>query len=90
MLPSGDIEVCHGSTPREIPKLDAFMKAKGLHIFHQNVRKVLSNKDYLVELIDSFKKVQVFVLTEVLVNKDLHYGVGRNTYTKSLNLEEMI
>ena len=66
------------------------MKAKGFHIFHQNVRKVLSNKDYLVELIDSFKKVQVFVLTEALVNKDLHFGVGRNIYTKSLNLEEMI
>ena len=66
------------------------MKAKSLHIFHQNVRKVLSNNNYLVDLIDSFKKVQVFVLTEVLVNKDLHYGCGQNIYTKSLNLEEMI
>ena len=66
------------------------MKAKSLHIFYQNVRKVLRNNNYLVDLIDSFKKVQVFVLTEVLVNKDLHYGFGRNIYTKSLNLEEMI
>ena len=66
------------------------MKAKSLHIFHQNARKVLSNNNYLVDLIDSFKEVQVFVLTEVLVNKDLHYGFGRNIYTKSLNLEEMI
>ena len=59
----GDTEVCPGPTPREIPELDALLEAKGLYIFHQNVKGLLSNKDYLVELIDSFKKVQVFTLT---------------------------
>ena len=49
------------------------MKAKDLHIFHQNVRGVLCNKDYVVELIDSFKKVQIFALTETHVNKDFDY-----------------
>ena len=63
-LISGDIEICLGPTPREIPELDTLLKAKGLHIFHQNMRGLLCNKDYLVELIDSFKKVQVFSLTE--------------------------
>ena len=38
------------------------------------MRGLLGNKDYLVELIDSFKKVQVFALTETHVNKDLDYG----------------
>ena len=51
LLLSGDIEICPGPTPREIPKLDALVKAKGLHIFHQNVRGLFSNQDYLVELI---------------------------------------
>ena len=55
-------------------RLNALLKAKGLHISHQNVRGLLGNKDYLVELIDSFKKVQVFALTETHVNKDLDYG----------------
>ena len=37
-LLSGNTEICPGPTPREIPELDALLKAKGLHIFHQNVR----------------------------------------------------
>ena len=74
LLLSGDIEVCSGPTTREIPELDALLKAKSLHIFHQNVRGLLNNKDYLVGLIDSFKEVQVFALTETHVNKDLGYG----------------
>ena len=59
LLLSGDIEICSGPTSREIPELDALLKAKGLHIFQQNVRGLLCNKDYLGELFDSFKKVQV-------------------------------
>ena len=36
------------------------------------MRGLLNNKDNLVELIDSFEKVQVFTITHV--NKDLDYG----------------
>ena len=53
VLLSGDIEVCPGPMPREIPELNT-LKAKGLHPFHPNVRGLLSTKDFLVELIDSF------------------------------------
>ena len=74
LLLSGDIEICPGPTPREIPELDSSLKAKVLHIFHQNMRGLLCNKDYLVELIDSFKKTLTFALPETHVNKDLDYG----------------
>ena len=57
LLLSGDIEIFPGRTPREIPKLDALLKAKGKHIFHQNVRGLLCKNGYLVDSIDSFKKV---------------------------------
>ena len=87
-LISGDIEICLGPTPREIPELDTLLKAKGLHIFHQDMRGLLCNKDYLVELIDSFKKVQVFSLTET--QTQVEGGGGQNIHTKSLNLEGMI
>ena len=41
LLPlSGDIEVCPGPTRRDIPELDALLKAEGLHIFHQTVRGI--------------------------------------------------
>ena len=76
LLLSGDTEVCPGSTPREIPELDTLLKAKGLHIFIQTGRGLLSNEEYLVELIDSFKKVQSFTLTETHLNKDLDYGTS--------------
>ena len=76
LLLSGDIEICPGPTPREIPELDSSLKAKVLHIFHQNMRGLLCNKDYLVELIDSFKKTQTFALPETHVNKDLDYGTS--------------
>ena len=69
-----DIEVCPGTRSRKIPELDALMKMKGLHIFHQNLRGLLSKKDYWVELIDSFQKVQLFALTERHVNEGLDYG----------------
>ena len=65
-------------------------EGKEFAYFSPKCKKSVKNNNYLVDLIDSFKKVQDFVLTEVLVNKDLHYGCGRNIYTKSLNLEEMI
>ena len=45
LLLSGDIEACPGPTPREIPELDKSLKAKGLHIFHENLRGLLSNKE---------------------------------------------
>ena len=59
-----DIEVCPRPTTSEIPDLDALLKAKALQIFCQNVRGSLSSKNYLVELIDFFKKVQVLTLAE--------------------------
>ena len=74
LLLTRNVEIFPGPTPREILDLDALLKVNGLHIFHQNVREFLSNKDYLVGLINSFKKVQVFALTETHVNKDLDYG----------------
>ena len=45
-----------------------------MQIFRQNVRGLLCNKDYLLELIDYFKKVQIFAVTETHVNKDLNNG----------------
>ena len=74
LLISGDIKICPGPSPREISELDALLKAKVLHLFRQNMWGLLCNKDYLVELIDSFKKVQTFALADIHVNKDLDYG----------------
>ena len=49
LLLSGDTEVCHGPRPKKIPEVDTLMKTKGLHVFNQNVRGLLSKKDYWVE-----------------------------------------
>ena len=38
------------------------------------MKGLLCNKDYLMELINSFKKVQHFALKEINVNKDLDFG----------------
>ena len=45
-----------------------------------------------MELIDFFKKVQVFALTETYVNKDLDYGTLFEIpgFDFALNLEETI
>ena len=49
LLLTRNVEIFPGPTPREILDLDALLKGNGLHIFHQNVRELLSNKDYLVD-----------------------------------------
>ena len=40
LLPSGDIEVCPGPTPREIPELDALLKEKGLQGLFSGINRL--------------------------------------------------
>ena len=70
LLLSGDIELCPGPDgQRLIPELASLLKEKGMHIFHQNVRGLFSNKDYIVELMESFKKLDIFTLSENTLTK---------------------
>ena len=75
LLLSGDIELCPGPDgQRLIPELASLLKEKGMHIFHQNVRGLFSNKDYIVELMESFKKLDIFTLSETHLQNDITYG----------------
>lgn len=72
LLLSGDIETCPG--PRELPELSKLLDQRGMHLVHQNVRGLFSNKDYVSEIIESFEGIHVFALTETHLNNDYDYG----------------
>ena len=73
LLLCGDIELCPGPE-RSIPELDRLLKQRGMHLFHQNVRGLLRNKDYVLDLLENFKTLHFLALTETHINKDVDYG----------------
>ena len=73
LLLAGDIESCPGPE-RSIPELEPLLKTRGMHIFHQNVRNLLKNMDYIVEFIKSFQKIQILTLSETHIKNNVEYG----------------
>ena len=60
LLLSGDIELCPGPVnQRSIPGLVNLLGQKGMNILHQNVRGLFGNKDYILEILESFKNINI-------------------------------
>ena len=45
-----------------------------MHIFHQNVRSLFSNKSLVVEIMETFKNFQILSLTETHISHNVEYG----------------
>ena len=65
----GDIESCPGPD-RCIPELNALLKKRGIKIFHQNIRGLLSNIAYVAELLHSFPAIDIFTLSETHISDE--------------------
>ena len=74
LLLCGDIETCPGPD-RCIPELNALLKKRGIKIFHQNVRGLLSNIAFVAELLRSFPAIDILTLseTQLAMSRNEHY-----------------
>lgn len=61
LLICGDIESCPGPTSHTF---DGFTKARGINVFHQNIRGLFQNLAKLSTIFESNKKVNIFSLSE--------------------------
>ena len=61
-----DIEICRGPVleSRNNPELEHLTNQRGLKILHQNVRVLFANHAHICELIQSFKGIDIFTLSE--------------------------
>ena len=64
----GDIETCPGPNGRHIPEMESLLTNKGLTIFHQNVRGLCSNIDYITEPLHSFPNIHILTLSETHIS----------------------
>ena len=62
ILLCGDIETCPG--PLNLPELQSLLNSKGMKFFHQNVRGLLGNRDLVMELLQSFPKIDILSRSE--------------------------
>ena len=69
LLLCGDIETCPGPD-RFIPELNALLKKRGIKIFHQNVRGLLSNIAFVAELLRSFPAIDILSLSETHITNE--------------------
>ena len=74
LLLSGDVEVYPGPTDRFIPELEQISKLRGFHLLHQNVRGLLGNKDYIIDILEYIRNIQILSLSETHIKQDLDYG----------------
>ena len=66
----GDIETCPGPLQSyRIPELDSLLQQTGMSILHQNVRGLFSNKVYIENLIENYKNIDIFTLSETHIDK---------------------
>ena len=77
LLVCGDIELHPGLTNTDIEKLHVeelsnLLRHRGIKIFHQNVRGLLTNIDK-VKIFRDFKNIDILTLSETHINDDTYY-----------------
>ena len=77
LLICGDIELHPGPTNTNIEKLHIeelsnLLKHRGIKIFHQNVRGLLTNIDKVKVLFCDFKNIDILTLSETHINDDTY------------------
>ena len=53
-----------GVHPYDIPELCELVSKKGLKIVHQNIRGLLANKSIICQILDGFKNIHIFSVSE--------------------------
>ena len=66
----GDIESCPGPTTHNIPEINTITSTRGMHFFHQNVRGLLGNIDYIRDLLETYKNIDIFSLSETHITTE--------------------
>ena len=75
ILLCGDVESCPGPISASIDserindELTLLLRVKGLKILHQNVRCLSSNFAYMLELLQSFKGIDILTLSETHIDE---------------------
>ena len=70
LLLAGDVDTCPGPTDRVLPEMDSIFSKKGLKLFYQNVRGLLSNREAVHELLQSFPKIDIMSLSETHIKDE--------------------
>ena len=65
----------------DIPELREFSSKKGLKILHQNIRGLLTNKHNICQILDSFKNLHIFSLSETYLSADNEVEAQIEGYT---------
>ena len=65
----------------DIPELREFSSKKGLKIPHQNIRGLLTNKHTICQILDGFKDLHVFSLSETHLSADNEVEAQIEGYT---------
>ena len=78
LLLCGDIETCPGPSVHILPELSSITSSKDLHIFHQNIRGLSSNKDYVTELLEDHPNMDILTMSEI------HITEKENTFSMEI------
>ena len=75
LLLCGNVETCPGP-----PELSHLLKAKGIKIFHQNVRGLLGNLSKVKNLLESSRFIDILTLSETHLNCSTTFNDENNLY----------
>lgn len=65
----------------DIPELSELVSKKGLKILHQNIRGLLANKSIICQILDGFRNIHIFSVSETHLPPESEVEVQIEGYT---------
>ena len=65
----------------DIPELREFVSKRGLKTLHQNIRGLLANKTTICKILDGFKNIHIFSVSETCLSPDNEAEAQIDGYT---------